>query len=190
MAILQQQSCLVLGGRPTVNAASLGLGTSASFAGLDTTTQGAWTGKYGSAGYLIANGSSVNSTYATVGFLNALTYTWAEQTTDARALQSSAGASTGIASAYTQYSGQSFTVNIGIGDGNTHKVSLYLLDWDSSSRTETITILDAVTNTVLDMETFSGFHNGQYASWNVKGNVIIKVTPNGFSPVLSGIFFN
>src|SRR5262249_5420670 len=115
----------------TVNTASSGLGAAASFTGLDTTTQGAWTGKYGSGGYLTANGSSVNSTYGTVGLLNALTYTWAEQTTDARALQSSAGASTGIASAYTQYSGQSFTINIGIGDGNTHKISLYLLDWDS-----------------------------------------------------------
>ena len=99
--------------------------------------------------------------------------------------------STGIASAYTQYAGSGFTINLGITDGNTHKISFYLLDWDSFSRSQTITILDALTNAVLDAQTFSGFHNGQYASWNIKGNVIIRVTPSGYvSPSVSGIFFN
>jgi hypothetical protein len=168
-----------------------GLGSSASFAGVDATTEGVWTGKYGASGYLIANDSNASPNYATVGFTSALTYTWAGQTSDPRAPQSSPGSSTGTATAYTQYSGQSFTINIGIFDGKTHSISFYLLDWDSSSRSETITILDAATNTVLDSETFSGFHNGQYATWNIKGNVIVKVTPNGFiSPAVSGIFFN
>jgi hypothetical protein len=175
----------------TVNSAPPGLSNSASFVGLDTTTEGAWTGKYGSAGYMIADGSTVNPAYATVGIVGASTYTWAEQTTDIRALQSSAGASTRIASAYTQYAGQEFTINIEIAAGKTQTVSLYLLDWDGSSRNETISILDPVTNTVLDTETFSGFHNGQYASWNIKGNVTIRVTPNGFvSPAVSGLFLN
>jgi hypothetical protein len=62
---------------------------------------------------------------------------------------------------------------------------------DNSSRNETITILDSLTNTVLDTENFSGFHNGQYAAWNIKGNVTMTVTPNGYvSPAVSGIFFN
>jgi hypothetical protein len=76
-------------------------------------------------------------------------------------------------------------------DGNTHGVSLYLLDWDTTTRSETVTVYDAVTNVVLDTETFSGFHNGIYASWNIKGSVIIKVTPaSGTSPVVSGFFLN
>ena len=168
-----------------------GSGTSASFAGQDATTGGSWTGKYGAAGYVIANGSNVQAPYATVGFTAASTYTWAGQTTDPRALQSSRGATTGIASAYTQYSGQAFTINVGIADGNTHTISLYMLDWDGASRSQTITILDAVSNAVLDTRTFSGFHDGLYASWNISGNVSIKVSPNGYiSPVLSGVFLN
>ena len=168
-----------------------GSGTSASFAGQDATTGGSWTGKYGAAGYVIANGSNVQAPYATVGFTAASTYTWAGQTTDPRALQSSRGATTGIASAYTQYSGQAFTINVGIADGNTHTISLYMLDWDGASRSQTITILDAVSNAVLDTRTFSGFHDGLYASWNISGNVTIKVSPNGYvSPVVSGVFLN
>ena len=168
-----------------------GLGSSATFAGLDITTQGAWTGRYGSSGYLIANSASVNPSVATVAVPNALTYTWAGQTTDTRALQIYPGSSIGIASSYTQYAGQTLTINLQIANSNTQKVSLYLLDWDSSSRNETITILDALTNTVLDTQTFSAFHNGQYASWNVKGTVTIKVSPNAnISTAVSGIFFN
>ena len=116
------------------------------------------------------------------------TYTWAASTTDGRGLQAGSGASTRIASTY--YSGTSFTINVDIADGNTHRIALYLLDWDSTSRSETISILDAASNGVLDTETFSGFHNGQYASWNVQGNVLIKVTKvAGANAVVSGIFF-
>jgi hypothetical protein len=176
----------------TVNNATSGMGSSASFVGVDATTEGAWTGRYGTAGYVIANDTNASPSYATVGFSGgASTYTWAAQTTDPRAPQSAPGSLTGIASAYTQYSGQSFTIDIGMFDSNTHTISFYLLDWDSTSRTETITILDAATNTILDSETFSGFHNGQYATWNIKGSVIVKVTPNSYiSPVVSGIFFH
>ena len=175
-----------------VNAVSSGGGgPSASFAGQDTATGGTWTSTYGAAGYAIANGSSAQAPYATVGFRDALTYTWAAQTTDTRALLSSRGAATRIASAYTQYGGQAFTINIGIADGNTHSISLYLLDWDGASRSQTITVLDAVSNAVLDTRTFSGFRDGLYASWNIKGNVTIRVSPSGYSsPVVGGVFLN
>ena len=174
----------------TIGLTVTGPGPAAIFVGVDTVTQGGWTGKYGATGYLIANGSSFNPGYATVGFTGVLTYTWAGQTAEARALQSAPGAATGIASAYTQYAGQGFSINVGINDGGTHKVSLYLLDWDGFTRNQTITILDAATNTVLDTQTFSGFHNGVYAVWNLKGNVVVRVTPNGGgSPAVSGIFF-
>jgi hypothetical protein len=168
-----------------------GPSASVSYAGLDTTTEGAWTGKYGAHGYMIANGSSSAPTYASASVKGGFTYTWANQTTDPRALQSSPGSATGIASAYTAYSGASFSINVNVTDGNLHPIALYLLDWDTTSRAQTITILDAASNTVLDTKTFSGFHNGQYAVWNIKGNVTISVTPNGgASGVVSGVFFN
>jgi pimeloyl-ACP methyl ester carboxylesterase len=161
----------------------------ASYVGLDTTTQGTWTSVYGSTGDIIANDANNTPTFATVALTADSAYTWAASTTDVRALQTASGASTRIASTY--YSPTSFTINVNLTDGNTHKISLYLLDWDSALRAETIRILDANTNTVLDTESYSGFHNGQYAAWSVKGHVLIQVTKTGGSnAVVSGIFFD
>ena len=116
-------------------------------------------------------------------------YTWAASTNDPRALQTASGASTGIASTF--YSGTSYSINVNLTDGNTHRVALYLLDWDSSARVESIQILNAATGSVLATESYSSFHNGDYAAWDITGNVIIKVTKNGgVSAVVSGIFFD
>jgi DNA-binding beta-propeller fold protein YncE len=162
-----------------------------TFVGVDTTTQGTWTGVYGSAGYLIANDAPSYLNYATVKFAGDFTYTWAGATSDARSLQTAPGASSRIASAYTQYYNTPFSINININDGNQHQVALYLLDWDSNSRNETITISDASTGQIYDSETFSNFHSGEWAIWNVKGNLTFTITPNsGPAGAVSGIFFN
>jgi hypothetical protein len=43
---------------------------------------------------------------------------------------------------------------------------------------------------VLDTRTISGFSNGIYMFWNLKGNVIIRITLiGGGNVVVSGIFF-
>ena len=103
-------------------------------------------------------------------------------------MQTSPTATTRIASAFTQYQSASFTINV---NGPTQRVSLYFLDWDNAGRTETITIRDLTTNAILDTRTVSGFQGGQYLSWLISGNVVIRVTPVGASsPVVSGIFFN
>jgi hypothetical protein len=163
--------------------------SSASFAGIDTSTRGFWQGVYGAKGYTIANSASQPAGYGTYAVNGDFTYTWASQTTDPRALETMPGY--GIASAYTQYAGKSFTINVDIADGTAHKISLYLLDWDTATRSQTITITDASTNALLDTESFTGFHSGEYASWVIGGNVNINVTPNGStSPAVSGIFFN
>ena len=40
-------------------------------------------------------------------------------------------------------------------------------------------------------ESYANFTGGQYASWNIKGNVIIQVTETGtIYAVVSGLFFN
>jgi YVTN family beta-propeller protein len=162
--------------------------SSAKYVGMDASTQGTWTGKYGGDGYLIANDATKPPAYATVSLTGDAAYTWAASTTDARALQTSSGSSSRIASTY--YSGSSFTINVNLTDGNTHRVALYLLDWDSSARTETISILDSASNAILDTEKYSNFHNGEYVSWNVSGHVLIQVTKTGGSnAVVSGIFF-
>lgn len=165
--------------------------STALYNGTDQVTQGSWGGVYGSHGYMIANGSSTAPTYATANVSGDFTYTWAGLTSDVRALQTSPGAPTRMASAYTQYQSKSFSINININDGGTHNVALYMLDWDTTSRIQTITIQDLSTNTVLDVRTFSGFHDGVYASWEITGNVVMTVTPIGYAiPSVSAVFFN
>ena len=77
-------------------------------------------------------------------------------------------------------------------DGQTHEVSLYAVDFDNQNRSEQVQIIDDVTGKVLDTETLNSFQNGKYLSWDVSGNVTIKVTNLNPSTnaVVSGIFFS
>jgi hypothetical protein len=71
-----------------------------------------------------------------------------------------------------------------------HQVALYLLDWDTTARSERVDILDAGTGTLLDSQTASAFHGGKYLVWNLSGHVQIKITRlAGANAVLSGLFF-
>jgi subtilase family serine protease len=164
--------------------------SSAQYVGLDTATQGAWTGKYGSNGELIANDLSDPPSFSAVTFTADSLYTWAASTTDVRALQTSSGASTRTATCYYSHGSSSFNINLNLADGNPHRIALYLVDWDSTVRTQTISIMDANTHAVLNTQSYAGFHNGEYAVWNIKGNVVIQVThtAGGANAVVSGIF--
>jgi subtilase family serine protease len=162
---------------------------SAKYIGVDATTQGAWTGKFGSNGELIANDLNKPPAFAVISFTNDSLYTWAASTKDVRALQASSGSSTRIATCY--YATTNFEINVNLTDGNTHRIALYLLDWDTTARAETISIIDAKTKAALDTESFSGFHNGVYAAWNIKGNVTIQITKTGGpNAVVSGVFID
>jgi hypothetical protein len=168
---------------PTSTAAS------ATYTGLDTTTQGTWTGKYGADGYAIANDATNPPAYAKLSFTGDTLFTFAVSTTDPRALQVYGGSSSRTATAY--YSATGFSINVNLTDGNTHQIALYLLDWSFQGRAESISILNASNNAVLSTQTFSSFGEGHYGVWNIQGNVIIQVTRTGGpNAVVSGIFFN
>ncbi len=163
----------------------------AIFQGIDTTTQGHWPGQYGAGGYSIPNLVTTTLVDATLSFSQYFDYTWAGATADPRALRTSPSAVIGIASAVTNYYGKSFLIHLNEYDVKPHRLALYLLDWDTTSRSETIVITDADTGKVYDQETFSSFHNGEYATWQIKGNLLITVTPTaGPSAVVSGIFID
>ena len=162
--------------------------SSASYLGADTTTQGTWTGVYGADGNIISNDSNAPPSYATVSFTGGANYTWTTSTTDPRALQTASGASSRIASTY--YNWGSFNIDVNLTDGNTHRIALYLCDWDNQGRAETITIKDAVSGAVLDTENFANFSRGVWAIWNLKGNVVIQVTlTGGNNSIVNGVFF-
>jgi hypothetical protein len=159
---------------------------SATFLGTDTTTQGNWQGVYGADGQIVPNNVTANPSYATFSSAGATAYTWSPTTTDPRALRQPYSVNA-IASAW--YTPTSMTIDLNLTDGILHKISLYLLDFDDQSRSERIDILDAQGN-VLDTETASSFQNGEYLSWNLSGQIQIRITClTGPNAVLNGLFF-
>ncbi len=161
------------------------------YGGSDPTTQGNWSGTYGGDGYLIANDATAIPSYASVSLTGDNPYTWVHPSSAncPRALEVSTTSSNNcIASTY--YSPTEFNINLNLTDANTHKISLYLLDWDSTLRAESVKIIDAKSNGVLFSATFSGFHNGIYQVFLIKGDVIIQVArTGGGNAVVGGIFF-
>ncbi len=126
--------------------------------------------------------------YATVTPAGQSSWVWAASTSDVRALEKASSTTDRIAA--TWYSSSSFIIDVNLSDSNSHQIALYMLDWDNNSRTQTITIADAGTGTVLDTRNVSGFVNGEYLVWNISGHVTITVTRTGGSnAVVSGIFF-
>ncbi|WP_165246349.1 S8 family serine peptidase [Paludisphaera soli] len=153
------------------------------FQGTDATTRGTWKGTYGAAAYAVAATTSAlpPAGLATSG---ASLYTWAASTADPRALQTPAGTSR-IAS--TWYSNSSFTVALDLSSGP-RDVSLYFLDWDTSSRSQRIDVLDAAGN-VIDSRSIASFRDGVYLTWRLEGRVSFRFTRlAGHNAVLNGLF--
>jgi hypothetical protein len=163
----------------------------ATFLPLDTGTQGNWPGVYGGDGYIIANNTSNRTpSYATVNFTGASTYTWVSPapSRDQRLLRTSPSIGNRIGSTF--YSGSNFSIDLTL-TGGQHQVALYLLDLDSTTRNEMITIRNADDNSVLDTRAFSNFHNGVWAVWTMRGHVSIQVANNGGpNGVVAGLFFS
>ena len=165
--------------------------SSAYLVKLDTSTQGSWPGVYGADGYVIPSDASVPPTYATVTIGSGATpFAWQTSTTDVRALEMSPTNTTRIPSAWYSYNA-SFNINVNLTDGQLHQIALYALDFDTTTRNETISILDAASNVVLATQPMTSFNGGIYAVFNIKGNVIVQVANNNGEPniVLSGLFF-
>ena len=186
------------------------LTSQAVFVSLDTTTRGTWSGVYGSQGYLLAP-NDVNHPYsqipgyAAVSIGGANTLIWADSTNDSRALQKPSGSGGNKRIAACWRSNSTFTVDIGVTDGQTHQIAFYFLDWDNSGspngRVEQVDAQDATTGATLDSHALgqpSGdanpadrFNNGKYLVWNVRGHVRFTITNRNVtsSAALSGVFF-
>jgi hypothetical protein len=155
---------------------------------LDTTTQGNWKGVYGADGSLIPNDSGHLPGYAIVNQLYAQTYTFADPTTDSRALLTYASTTSRLASVF--YNPTSFTFDINLTDGQTHQLALYLNDFDASGRAETMEIVDANSKAVLDTRSVANFAAaGEYLVWNVSGHIQLLVTRTaGNNAIVNGVF--
>lgn len=164
--------------------------SAAVYVNTDTTTQGNWTGTYGSGGYSILGGSTSLPSYANLSVSGNSTWTWeAAGTSDPRALQTSAGSSTRVAACDYSNNG-SFSFSLNLNDGQSHQVALYLLDGDYRSRSETVQISDANSGTILSATSVSNFSGGDYVVYDLTGNVKITIINNtgSLNAVASGIF--
>ena len=167
-------------------AASAPAAGTASFVQSDTTTAGTWTNTYGADGYDIFGSSSSLPSYAQVTSSGSGTYVWNTNTTDSRALQTSSGSSTRIASC--DFASNSFTINVNMSGTATHELAMYFLDWDGRDRSETVQV--SADGTLLDSRSVSNFGNGAWLDWNVSGDVTITVSyVGGLNIVASGLFF-
>jgi hypothetical protein len=165
-----------------------GPAATASFVKTDTTTQGTWKGIYGADGQTINGDTTSYPAYAQVNFSGLNPFIWASSTTDVRAVEK-VSASDRIASGW--YTLSNMSVDVNLTDGNSHQVALYALDLDTTTRAERIDVLDAVSGATLDSRVISGFSNGEYLIWNLKGHVKLRVTlTGGVNAVISGLFFD
>ncbi len=149
---IQDQHGNSVTGTGTVTVATLV--TSASFLGLDTTTQGNWSSAYGADGYNIVNDQASYPSYATVSTSGTTAWTWATSTTDIRGLEKADVPTDRIAGTWYTYS--SFTMDVNLTDGQAHQVSIYAVDWDA--RGHHADILEAEPSRTLMRAGFGGRH--------------------------------
>ena len=158
----------------------------ATFVKTDATTRGTWKGVYGANGFAIANDATRFPDYAEIVLPSQNVSTWVGSTTVVRALQKQA-AGDRIASCWWGWS--SFSIDLNLTDGEPHEVALYFLDWDSTTRSQIVEVLDPVTSKVLDSRRISNFTDGEYLVWNMTGHVSIRLARvEGANAVLSGLF--
>lgn len=174
-------------GSYSITATSLS-GARATFVRADTRTQGNWRGVYGRQGSSVIGDIPRRPAYVQISTSGKADYSWAELADDVRELQKAEGIGR-VAGVW--YSSTSFSVSLNLVDGKTHRVGLYFLDWDRGERTQKIEIIDATTGTLLDVQTLSGFGEGNYLVWDLKGKIDVRLTRvSGPNALLSGLFFD
>lgn len=154
---------------------------------MDTTTQGNWRNTYNYPNVTIIGDGAVDATITPVPS-GENSYTWTTTATSVRTLENLA--STGrVAGRWA--SPTDFFVDLNFRDQAVHQVAIYCLDWNETSRTETINVLDATTNAVLDTRSVSNFTEGVYVVWSVTGHVKLQIIRTaGNNAVISGVFLN
>jgi uncharacterized delta-60 repeat protein len=154
--------------------------------GTDALTHGNWRGKYGALGYSLMGSGSNLPAWLRITPSGETSYTWQSSTSDPAALQKPTGTDR-LAACW--YGATQFQTDVQFTDNSTHQIALYLLDWDTSSRAETLAASDPVTGQVFSSSAVSNFHGGVYYLFKVTGKVRFTLTRQaGFNAVLSGIF--
>jgi hypothetical protein len=88
------------------------------------------------------------------------------------------------------YSATQAGFDFSLNDTNVHRLSIYFLDWTASGRQQRVDVIDRDTGATLDSRTLSNFSNGVYLTWDISGNIGVRLTPSNVNAVASAIFFD
>jgi uncharacterized protein (TIGR03790 family) len=162
-----------------------GAQASATALGVDTTTSGNWIGQYGSEGYIIPNSSTNLPNYVQLR----VTADIANNTcADSRCLETADR----LSRTWNSWQANTFTIDISINDGQSHKISLYAYDASLTGSILNFTIKAADGSAILPSHELSSFFNGVYQTWQISGHVTIVVS--GATPpipaMINGLFFD
>jgi hypothetical protein len=175
----------------TVNAATGGGTTtvaSAAFVKVDVTTQGNWIGAYGAQGYTVIGDRQLVPTFGAATAWGKSDYIWTSSTSEPRALQK-VGGNGRVAAVWS--SPDVFNVDFDFNDSNSHRVAVYVMDWDNTGRRQRFEILDASNNAVLQTTDVADFAQGKYLVWDLKGKIRMRVTRlAGNNAIMEGLFFD
>jgi hypothetical protein len=168
-------------------------GENASFVGTDTTTRGNWkAAEYGGTfAYVVGdNFPGVDDTLnAQISETGATRQVVGVPTDNPSALFKTEAANSNVrVAAYLQTTG-SMTLDINPDDLNQHQLALYFADYDQYNRTESVTIYNGTTNTVLSHQVISNFKKGKYLVFDITGPVLVTINSGTYpDAVLSGVF--
>jgi hypothetical protein len=160
---------------------------SATLVKSDAVTRGNWKGVYGSQGYWLVDTPAALPNYATVTTASPQ-WLWQTQTATVFAPLRPDPATGRIAACW--YSATQVVFIFFFSDAQPHRVSMYFLDWTASGRRQRVDVVDRDTGAALDSRDLSSFSSGIYFTWDLVGNVAIRLTPSNVNAVASGIFFD
>jgi hypothetical protein len=160
----------------------------AKFMGVDADSQGKWRNRYGTLGYILANGPSFKPNWFSCIPSVAASRTWAANSNDVRAMERP-DSQDGLASCW--FHSTEWWHNVSIENGLSYRVALYLLDWDRANRSQTIEVQDGKTKAVLDTRDINSFTDGVYFIYELSGSIKIYCRKkSGPDSVISGVFLD
>ncbi len=155
----------------------------------NNTTGGKWTSRYGSQGAYIIGESTAAPAFVSIAASGKTDVIEKSSTTNAAALQLQGNLARGIVGYWS--STTSFDVDLNFNDGQTHRTTLYFLDWKKRNRQTRVQVSDPTGAVLYSSTDLSDFSKGKYLSFDLSGAVKIKVINlSGKDAVLNGIFFD
>lgn len=163
-------------------------GAFAEFVGMDRRTKGRWIGRYGSEGYAIPNIADELPTALSMTMSNVYTAVFNLREED-RALQVP-GSELRSINIWKHF--MPFAFHLRFSDDQVRQVAFYVMSHSGMAEWLDIEVLDAVTGTVLDKRRVENIFDGVYLVYYVSRQVIIRVTPPGYSGhgEVYGFFFD